>query len=120
MARVRRRPHVVVPSRQRSGLDQQRRELVQADLLERAAFWAGQDFTGVRVDVEVMVVLDEDSLLDDALDGSPPGVHPQAQPSNRPYSFSKPFVRVFTENGGFSSLTCVIGRGLTRPGLAGV
>ena len=32
---------------------------------------------GVRIDVEVVVVLDQDTVLDDALDGPPSGVHPR-------------------------------------------
>ena len=69
----RRRP---LELRRQAGLDEQSRELVQADLLERATFRAGQDFAGVRIDVEVVVVLDQHSVLDDALDGPPSGVHP--------------------------------------------
>ena len=62
--------------RREAGLDEQCRELVQADLLERAAFRAREDFAGVRIDVEVVVVIDQDTVRDDAFDGPPAGVHP--------------------------------------------
>jgi hypothetical protein len=59
-----------------AGLDEQRRELVQADLARRGNRRAGKYLAGVRIDVELMVVIDQDTVLDDALDGPPAGVHP--------------------------------------------
>ena len=37
---------------------------------------AGKNFAGAWLDREVMIVIDQDSVLDNALDGSPARVHP--------------------------------------------